>query len=171
MNCIVTEHRGGLLLQASVVSKVVSSVFIRKADSLPLVIMGANTSQGQKMAGIKAGAVDFLEKPLSSLKLRNVWQHTVRKVCRHDSFQSSGASSDTVRGPPSSTEGGCHTPWALEFSPRGTCNSRKPDCVYVSERCSLHDITKSDLLTFFGGDICARIVHIALQCSAQYRPR
>ena len=45
-----------------------------------MVIMGENSTQEQKMAGIKVGAVDFMEKPLSALKLRNVWQHTVRKV-------------------------------------------------------------------------------------------
>ena len=69
------------MLQASIVDAGTSSVFLRQASSLPLVIMGENTSQDRKMAGIRAGAVDFLEKPLSSLKLRNIWQHTVRKVC------------------------------------------------------------------------------------------
>lgn len=36
------------------------------------------------MHGIELGAVDVLEKPLSSLKLRNIWQHVVRKArpCR-----------------------------------------------------------------------------------------
>ena len=33
------------------------------------------------MHGIELGAVDVLEKPLSSLKLRNIWQHVVRKAC------------------------------------------------------------------------------------------
>lgn len=94
MNRVVSRNGGGS--QASVVSKVVSSVFIRKADSLPLVIMGENTSQGQKMAGIKVGAVDFLDKPLSSLKLRNVWQHTVRKVRKREFSSFFGDCSDTV---------------------------------------------------------------------------
>ena len=30
--------------------------------------------------GIELGAADVLEKPLSLLKLRNIWQHVVRKV-------------------------------------------------------------------------------------------
>jgi DNA-binding response OmpR family regulator len=68
-------------LQASIVSAGMSSVFLRQASNLPLVIMGENTSQDLKIAGIRVGAVDFLEKPLSLLKLRNIWQHTVRKVC------------------------------------------------------------------------------------------
>lgn len=31
---------------------------------------------------MRIGAVDFLAKPLSALKLRNIWQHTVRKMMR-----------------------------------------------------------------------------------------
>lgn len=56
-------------------------LFAQKANSLPIVVMGKDTSQEQKMIGVHCGAVDFLEKPLSSLRLRNIWQHTVRKVC------------------------------------------------------------------------------------------
>lgn len=67
-------------VQASIVSAGMSSVFLRQAARLPLVIMGENTSQDLKMASIRVGAVDILEKPLSLLKLRNIWQHTVRKV-------------------------------------------------------------------------------------------
>lgn len=32
------------------------------------------------VAGVQLGAVDFLAKPLSPLKLQNIWQHTVRKM-------------------------------------------------------------------------------------------
>ena len=32
------------------------------------------------MKGIELGAVDFLEMPISPLKLRNIWQHVVRKA-------------------------------------------------------------------------------------------
>ena len=32
------------------------------------------------LLGINSGAAEFLETPLSSLKLRNLWQHTVRKM-------------------------------------------------------------------------------------------
>lgn len=46
--------------------------------------------------GIQLGAVDFLAKPLSPLKLQNIWQHTVRKMmgnmninCSADASQAS----------------------------------------------------------------------------------
>lgn len=32
------------------------------------------------MLGIKLGAAEFLEKPLCVLKLKNIWQHTVRRM-------------------------------------------------------------------------------------------
>ena len=32
------------------------------------------------MRAVRLGAVDFLDKPLSLLKLKNIWQHSVRKV-------------------------------------------------------------------------------------------
>jgi DNA-binding response OmpR family regulator len=60
--------------------KLSASTARRLAVRVPLVLMGENTSQQAKMLGIQAGAADFLEKPLSALKLRNIWQHTVRKV-------------------------------------------------------------------------------------------
>lgn len=56
------------------------SAFVRRVKHLPLVLTGENISQQKKLLGIKCGAVDFLEKPVALLKLRNVWQHTVRKV-------------------------------------------------------------------------------------------
>jgi DNA-binding response OmpR family regulator len=58
-----------------------SSALMRTVSSVPLILMGENTSQQQKLIGIRFGAVDFLEKPVAMLKLRNIWQHTVRKVC------------------------------------------------------------------------------------------
>lgn len=36
------------------------------------------------------GAVEFLRKPLSEDKLRNIWQHVVHKVCLDSSFNSFG---------------------------------------------------------------------------------
>jgi hypothetical protein len=32
------------------------------------------------MLGIKLGAAEFLEKPLCLLKLKNIWQHVVRRM-------------------------------------------------------------------------------------------
>ena len=36
------------------------------------------------------GAVEFLQKPLSEDKLRNIWQHVVHKVCLDSGDKSSG---------------------------------------------------------------------------------
>jgi len=53
---------------------------VELSRQLPCVLMGDDPSATDVMAGIQAGAVDFLSKPLCTLKLRNIWQHTVRKV-------------------------------------------------------------------------------------------
>ena len=53
-----------------------------KFGGLPLVLMGASSGPDEVMKGIELGAVDFLEMPISPLKLRNIWQHVVRKVRR-----------------------------------------------------------------------------------------
>ena len=51
------------------------------ASNLPLVLMSEKSSSRDDVwRGIELGAADVLEKPLSSLKLRNIWQHVVRKV-------------------------------------------------------------------------------------------
>ena len=44
------------------------------------MLTGASTGPDEVMKGIELGAVDFLEMPISPLKLRNIWQHVVRKV-------------------------------------------------------------------------------------------
>ncbi|BDA50866.1 probable two-component response regulator ORR21 at N-terminal half [Coccomyxa sp. Obi] len=51
------------------------------ASHLPLVLMSEKSSSTDDVwRGIELGAADVLEKPLSSLKLRNIWQHVVRKM-------------------------------------------------------------------------------------------
>lgn len=47
---------------------------------MPLVLMSSCSGPDEVMKGIELGAVDFLETPVSQLKLRNIWQHVVRKV-------------------------------------------------------------------------------------------
>lgn len=71
-------------MQTSVLSlsSAAKSSFLPKIADVPLVLMGENSTQQQMVTGLKLGAVDFLEKPISMLKLRNIWQHTVRKVRR-----------------------------------------------------------------------------------------
>ncbi len=64
------------------VTAVASQQLLASATSggLPLVLMGASSGPDEVMKGIELGAVDFLEMPISPLKLRNIWQHVVRKV-------------------------------------------------------------------------------------------
>ncbi|KAI8470968.1 MAG: hypothetical protein J3K34DRAFT_520872 [Monoraphidium minutum] len=56
------------------------SGLLESCKGLPCILMAADPSPGDVLAGIGLGAVDFLAKPLSELKLRNIWQHTVRKM-------------------------------------------------------------------------------------------
>ena len=56
------------------------SLFLSTVKGLPLVLMSGSSNKADVLRGIELGAVDFLEKPLSSLKLKNIWQHVVRKV-------------------------------------------------------------------------------------------
>lgn len=49
---------------------------VQAAKSIPLVLMSESGTPSEVMLGIKLGAVDFLEKPLSPLKLKNIWQHS-----------------------------------------------------------------------------------------------
>lgn len=44
------------------------------------MLMSDGSNKSDILRGIELGAVDFLEKPLSNLKLKNIWQHVVRKV-------------------------------------------------------------------------------------------
>lgn len=53
---------------------------LEKAQGLPCIFMACNPSQDDVLTGVELGAVDFLAKPLSPLKLKNIWQHTVRKM-------------------------------------------------------------------------------------------
>lgn len=56
----------------------------QSASHLPLVLMSEKGSSTDDVwRGIEVGAADVLEKPLSLLKLRNIWQHVVRKVICH----------------------------------------------------------------------------------------
>ncbi len=58
-----------------------STPIVAALDGLPLVLMTSEGgSQQEVWRSIELGAADCLEKPLSPLKLRNIWQHVVRKV-------------------------------------------------------------------------------------------
>ncbi|BBN16842.1 protein MpGARP8 [Marchantia polymorpha subsp. ruderalis] len=50
------------------------------ARHLPTILMSNTENMAIMMQGIALGAADFLQKPLSDEKLRNIWQHVVRKA-------------------------------------------------------------------------------------------
>jgi hypothetical protein len=56
------------------------SGLLDSCKGLPCILMGESPSPTEVMQSISLGAVDFLAKPVSQLKLRNIWQHTVRKM-------------------------------------------------------------------------------------------
>lgn len=53
---------------------------LQYAKKVPLVLMGDNPSPAEVLQGMKLGAVDYLERPLATGKLRCLWQYTVRKM-------------------------------------------------------------------------------------------
>ena len=72
-----------MIMQANLFSKENGSgqLLLEAASALPLVLVaepGATTESVWR--GIEVGAAEVLEKPLSPLKLQNIWQHVVRKV-------------------------------------------------------------------------------------------
>ena len=62
---------------------------LHSSRELPCILMAADPQPSDIYQGIQLGAVDFLAKPLSPLKLRNIWQHTVRKMMSDMSIQCS----------------------------------------------------------------------------------
>lgn len=71
------------LVQARAVTEE-SPAFVKALNGLPLVLMSEACSATEVLKSIELGAVEYIEKPLSLLKLRNIWQHVVRKVCGKD---------------------------------------------------------------------------------------
>ena len=71
------------LVQASVVSKAMTGgvQFLQTISSLPLLLISSPEGMTDCVwRGIEVGAAEVLEKPLSTHKLQNIWQHVVRKV-------------------------------------------------------------------------------------------
>ncbi|KAL4437156.1 hypothetical protein ABPG75_004295 [Micractinium tetrahymenae] len=54
--------------------------FVDSFEDTPVVLMAESATTQDIMRSVKLGAVDFLDKPLSLLKLKNIWQHSVRKM-------------------------------------------------------------------------------------------
>eukprot|EP00878_Enallax_costatus_P004624 GHUV01004869.1.p1 GENE.GHUV01004869.1~~GHUV01004869.1.p1 ORF type:complete len:669 (+),score=192.43 GHUV01004869.1:361-2367(+) len=66
-----------------------ASQLFSTADQVPVVLIGSQCSPAQVLAAVKRGAADVLEKPLSPLKLRNIWQHTIRAAMNGSSCPAS----------------------------------------------------------------------------------
>lgn len=81
---------------------------VRKGDAqqlvngkgqVPLILMSESEAPGEVLQGIRLGAVDFLKRPLSPLKLRNIWQHTVRRMMGDVGNRETGKESDPIDCP------------------------------------------------------------------------
>ncbi|KAJ0111922.1 hypothetical protein Patl1_01185 [Pistacia atlantica] len=55
--------------------------FLEAAKDLPTIMTSNIHCLSTMMKCIALGAVEFLRKPLSEDKLKNIWQHVVHKVC------------------------------------------------------------------------------------------
>lgn len=69
------------------VDEVTGRAFIDAFEETPVVLMSEGGDSGDVMRAVKLGAVDFLDKPLSLLKLKNIWQHSVRKMMQRANGQ------------------------------------------------------------------------------------
>lgn len=77
--------------------------FIESFEDTPVVLMSEGGDTDDVMRAVTLGAVDFLDKPLSVLKLKNIWQHSVRKMMQRTSLY------DRYTGPAASEPGpGAH---------------------------------------------------------------
>jgi CheY-like chemotaxis protein len=71
---------------------------LRAAQPLPVVLMGGERcSAAEILEAVEAGAADVLDRPLSQLKLRNLWQHTVRMMMCADISNSGGSCQGSPR--------------------------------------------------------------------------
>lgn len=65
------------LLRSQACGSELSLAALKKA---PLLLKGPRPTPDDVLFGLKMGSVDFLETPVSPLKLKNIWQHTVRRM-------------------------------------------------------------------------------------------
>lgn len=74
--------------------------FVGAFDDTPVVLMSEGGDEGDVMRSVTLGAVDFMDKPLSALKLKNIWQHSVRRMMQRTSlYDSSCAPGQAVSEP------------------------------------------------------------------------
>lgn len=60
--------------------------FVDAFEEVPVVLMSEGGATDEVMRAVRLGAVDFLDKPLSLLKLKNIWQHSVRRMMQRTSL-------------------------------------------------------------------------------------
>ncbi|KAI3918555.1 hypothetical protein MKX01_041875 [Papaver californicum] len=68
------------IVEVSTGNNLGSFKFLENAKDLPTIMISSILCVSTTMKCIALGAVEFLQKPLSEEKLRNIWQHVVRKA-------------------------------------------------------------------------------------------
>jgi CheY-like chemotaxis protein len=71
--------------------------FIDACEGVPVVLMAEQGNAKDVMRSVQLGAVDFLDKPLSTLKLKNIWQHCVRKMMKSNSNKNLSTNFEIMR--------------------------------------------------------------------------
>lgn len=66
--------------------EVTGRAFVDAFEDVPVVLMSEGGATDEVMRAVTLGAVDFLDKPLSVLKLKNIWQHSVRRMMQRASL-------------------------------------------------------------------------------------
>ncbi|KAI4315157.1 hypothetical protein L6164_027999 [Bauhinia variegata] len=75
-----TEEFHVAIVEVSISSTQDSFKFLENAKDLPTIMTSSEHCLSTMMKCIALGAVEFLSKPLSEDKLRNIWQHVVHKA-------------------------------------------------------------------------------------------
>jgi hypothetical protein len=69
--------------------EVTGRAFVDAFEEVPVVLMSEGGATDEVMRAVTLGAVDFLDKPLSLLKLKNIWQHSVRRMMQRTTLYDS----------------------------------------------------------------------------------
>lgn len=70
--------------------EVTGRAFVDAFGDTPVVLMSEDGERGDVMRAVTLGAVDFMDKPLSVLKLKNIWQHSVRRMMQRTTLYDAG---------------------------------------------------------------------------------
>ena len=79
--------------------EITGKAFIDAFEDVPVVLMAEGSCVDDVMRAVRLGAVDFLDKPLSMLKLKNIWQHCVRKMMKKSAWYDSCSLRPSVSDP------------------------------------------------------------------------